>query len=122
MISAISPYSEFAIASPGDLHLSFFNTLAFRDLSIVERRPPGKPETRALAETIRLQSFNRLRSRTQTGVTVALYDLEKFPRLRNGRERKPTEFGPKDGVELLYRPPRFGIRRNARNETPEVSR
>ncbi len=99
-ISALSQDADFVIASPADLHLSYFDTRAFLELSHGESTPRdslashgesaprdgfaprndtalyANTNLRALARDITRQSFRRLKENTQTEVTVALYDVE----------------------------------------------
>jgi len=74
-LKALAPLTDYLVASPENLHLSYFNTLAFKD-TIPERHPQdGNRKVFNLAEAITNQSFNQLQKMTQTEITVSLYDF-----------------------------------------------
>jgi hypothetical protein len=129
-ISKLSPYARTIVASPGNLHLSYL------DLRPLERLDVGlrDRDMSAFAKNYASQAFDRLIKDIQTSVTVAVYDVEHVRGYLNSadsvynhaltslRSRKsgPVEHrdcaedssyvlpGMSDGVDVFYRPPRFG--------------
>ncbi len=98
MMSALTPLTTFVIASPSVLHLSFFDTHAFQNFSHNDTASSDKLELHQLAQTLSEQSFTRLKSFTQTEITVAIHDLR---------------LEPNTCIELLYQPPRFGAHKHS---------
>lgn len=80
---ALFPYSDWLLASPTELHLSFLDTRAFIPLlataGSAEAWAPGPRRIRveASAERMLRESFGRLGERTQAPISLALYDAEK---------------------------------------------
>jgi hypothetical protein len=129
-ISAISPYTRIIVASPENLHLSYF------DLQPFERIEIGLPDENTGEFFIKFarHAFDRLTKELQTTVTVAVYDVDRVRKyihaidtlydysLTRLIEQKPgsvehydcaedTAFarpGMSEGVDVFYRPPRFG--------------
>ncbi|MDQ3002024.1 MAG: hypothetical protein M3Y08_12290 [Fibrobacterota bacterium] len=74
--SALTPYTSYLLASPGDLHLSYLDT---RSLARAARESPVPFETAhagVWARAIALESFERLRETTSTAITLSLYDTD----------------------------------------------
>ena len=129
-IAALAPYSRYIIASPDNLHLSYF------DLRPFERLDAGLQEgdVSGFASTFAQHAFDRLAEDTQTGVTVVVYDVDRvrgFLRsvdstyantlnTLNGKAPASLEHcdcaedpayalpAMNEGIAVLYRPPRFG--------------
>lgn len=80
---ALFPYSDWLLASPTELHLSFLDTRAFIPLlataGSAEAWAPGPRRIRvgAGAERMLRESFGGLGERTQAPISLALYDSEK---------------------------------------------
>lgn len=129
-IAALSPYARYIIASPGNLHRSYFDLQPFEELE-VGLRGGNVP---AFAENFARQSFDRLTTDIQTEITVAVYDIDQVrPFLYSVAgiyDSTLTTLGEKpsmpyehcdcaedsayvrptmsDGIEVFYRPARFG--------------
>jgi hypothetical protein len=131
-ISSLTPYARTIVASPDNLHLSYF------DLQPLERLEFGMPDgdVPAFAASYARHSFERLSRDIQTAVTVAVYDVERvqgylhavdsvdraLTALRGERASAPAEVEHCDcadnpsyvlplmseGVDVYYRSPRFG--------------
>ncbi len=71
-IGALGPYTQTIIASPDNLHLSYFDLHLFErlDLSVQDGDVP------AFAKRFALRAFNRLTVDIQTAVSVAVYDVD----------------------------------------------
>ncbi len=128
-MNRLSPYTRFALASPAYLHLSYLDTRAFKQFPESGSVPFDTEKTRALAAEMAHQSFERLKTNTQTEITVAVYDLQKttFPQIfvdsknwetrTNGYHDCAEDPGfdsasAATGVEVLYHAPRFGALKN----------
>lgn len=127
-VHALSDNTEFLIASPQNLHLSYFT---LKKISLLEENP--EIETEALADSIAQDSFTELSANLQTMITVGVYDLSliesysatladrysiyledisakplftdnidcvNLPFLRNSLDT--------NGISLYYKPPAFG--------------
>ena len=136
MTWALAPYAEYVLASPGNLHLSFFDTRALLDLDRENPAAWDRERARTLGEALAQGSFRRLRENTSTAIAVALYDMdEAYPYLDARRESwdrnrmagagapvyrdcgENESFGPggmQAGAEVFYQPPRFGSRQGKR--------
>ncbi|MBD3378352.1 hypothetical protein GF406_25210 [candidate division KSB1 bacterium] len=123
VVSALAPLTRFLIASPENLHLSHLGaellstTLANDNRSLYEK---------SLQFTE--QAFRRLEQRTQTVVTVALYDIDEVVSYADSisehfyqkAKAYPETFShieyldckseslPLKGVNIFFRAPRFG--------------
>ncbi len=132
IILKLSPFADFIIASPEDLHLSYIDTKYLENLDTL--KSTGYEFSKNFAKT----AFNQLIKRTQTVVTVVLYDTKKtleyldsikaiYSSVLNSIEQKdnssidyldlnaksnlfPGNFSA--GVTTFYRPPKFGINEN----------
>lgn len=136
-ISNLSPYAKYIIASPENLHLSYFeiNFLERLDFNLQDR------DIHTFAKRFAQQAFDRLTSEIQTAVSVAVYDIERVQeysksvysiyendlRTLRGESRvypatvehcdcaDITEYvlpTINDGVDLFYRAARFGREKN----------
>ena len=129
-IGAIAPYARYVIASPDNLHLSYFDLrpLERLDTDLRERDVSG------FANTFAHHAFDRLTEDIQTAVTVAVYDVDRVQgflhsvdstydyALTTLKGKTPASVehcdcaddpayalpGMKEGTEVLYRPSRFG--------------
>jgi hypothetical protein len=136
-IAALAPHARYIVASPGNLHLSWFDPRVFERLD-------GRPDLAdipGLARHFARQSFDRLAGAVQTEVTVAVYDTDRareylgyavpvYDRaLAAARNAVPPERrdcaedpafvlpGMSEGVEVWYRPPRFGRMQHKREHS-----
>jgi len=129
-IAAFSPCARYIIASPENLHLSYF------DLHPFERLDTGlrDRDVSLFAKEYARHVFDRLKTEVQTSVTVAVYDVD-FVRgyvnavesvydhdLNSFKGEAPASLehcdcadnpaymlpGMNEGVEVFYQPPRFG--------------
>jgi hypothetical protein len=138
-ISTLGPYARYIIASPDNLHLSYFDDHPLERLDI--GRQDG--DVSQFAESFARHSFDRLTSDLQTAVTVAVYDVDRLQgylsavesvyddALRSLDSEKPaivehydcaedaayTLPGMSDGVEVLFRPARFGREKNKKSHS-----
>lgn len=115
--SALAPFTDYLIASPGELHLSFLDTRALG-------RSDGL-DALALGRLIAEDSFSRLSATTLTGVAVSLYHTETATAYLDTRRgawdfvgkgyrdcAEDFTFGPggwyASGAMVFWQPPRFG--------------
>jgi len=129
-ISALAPYARYIIASPGNLHLSYFDLQPFEALDVRLR----EEDMSAFAKEIARQAFNRLTEDIQTEITVAVYDVDRVQEFLNSVDsiydqalttlkekaqksiercdcaEDPAYVRPamSEGIDLFYRPARFG--------------
>lgn len=129
-IAALAPYARYVIASPDNLHLSYF------DLRPLERLDIGlrEGEVSGFANAFARHAFDRLTEDIQTTVTVAVYDVDRVrgylqaadsvydraSTAANGKTPASIEHcdcaddpayalpGMNEGITVLYRAPRFG--------------
>ncbi|MEO7425286.1 MAG: hypothetical protein ABI036_08870 [Fibrobacteria bacterium] len=128
--SALAPYADFLLASPGDLHLTYLDSRA--SVRLVRERPlSADANVESWGKTLASDSFAQLCENTATSVTVALYETDKAAAYlqahRDAWAGAPGAagasgdayrdcaaipgFGPgglEAGVTLLYRAPLFG--------------
>lgn len=129
-IAALSPLARYIVASPGSLHLSYFDLRPFETLdSSLHENDMSK----FALESAR-QSFDRLAQEIQTEITVAVYDVNRVQEylesidsvyvhaLSKQTTATPTSIAHCDcaegsayvrpamseGINLFYRPARFG--------------
>jgi len=138
-IAALAPYARTIVASPDNLHLSYF------DLHPFERLDVGLQDgdMAAFAKNFARQAFDRLTENIQTAVTVAVYDVDRVQGYLNSvssvydralttlKGQKPGSFehydcaedsayalpGMSEGVDVFYRPPRFGRSKHKQNHS-----
>ncbi len=138
-IAGLSPYARYIVASPENLHLSYFDLQPFKQLHLHLTRDSAH----AFAEQFARHAFLRLTTEVQTAVTVALYDVDRvasyvtavdsmYQRVISHREepapllRLPIDCAEEplftrpdmhEGVTLFYRPPQFGRARSKRDHS-----
>jgi hypothetical protein len=138
-ISALALYARYIIASPGNLHLSYFDLQPFEALDVGLR--DGDVSTFAVG--VARQTFERLTRDLQTEMTVAVYDVGRVHEFLNSvdsiYEHTLTtlkEMAPKsiercdcaedpafvrpamsEGIELFYRPAHFGRSKNKKSHS-----
>jgi hypothetical protein len=136
-INKLGSYSKYIIASPENLHLSYF------DLQSLERLNVGLQDGDVLifAKRFARQSFDKLTSNILTEVSVVVYDVEKAQNYLNAvhdnyettltslKKMTSTELEEVEhcdcadipayqlssmnkGVDVFYRPARFGRTKN----------
>jgi len=129
-IAALAPYARFVIASPDNLHLSYFDLRPFERLDIGLR----DGDVSGFANTFAHQAFDRLTEDVQTAVTVVVYDEDRVRgflhsvdgiydhALTTLKGKAPASIehcdcaedsayalpGMNEGITVLYRPSRFG--------------
>lgn len=123
-VATLGPLSRFILASPGRLHLSHIDSDIL--LPLLQRSDPGLSQ---LVTAFSREAFDRLCSRTETAVTLSLFEtrmvlpgieslLARFPAispaLPEGDCQDCQSFPqigedlPTLGVRAFYRPPTFG--------------
>lgn len=70
-VSALAPYADYIVASPDNLHLSYFDSAPLQALG----QRPETVDVGRFAETFAQHAFNVLATDIQTAVTVAVYDV-----------------------------------------------
>jgi hypothetical protein len=141
-IGALGAFARFIIASPDNLHLSYFDLHALErlDLSLKNGDVP------ALATTFARRAFERLSRDLQTAVSVGLYDVARVQDyIRSVRSEYETALAGlqratpasralmehcdcadvsayaapamHQGIEILYRPPHFGRSKNKQHHS-----
>jgi hypothetical protein len=129
-IAALAPYARYVIASPDNLHLSYFDLRPFERLDIGLR----EGDVSGFADTFAHHAFNRLTDDIQTAVTVVVYDVDRVRgflhsvdsiydyTLTTLKGKPPASIehcdcaedpayalpGINEGIAVLYRPSRFG--------------
>lgn len=78
-VSAIAPYTDYIIASPGDLHLSYFDIRPFESLDAVLH----DGDVFEFAKHYAHQTFERLTKDVLTSVTIAVYDVDRVQQFIN---------------------------------------
>jgi hypothetical protein len=129
-IAALAPYARYVVASPDNLHLSYFDLRSFERLDI------GLEEEgmSAFANAFARDAFDRLAEDTQTAVTVVVYDAGEVRGFLHSvdsiydhtltavKDKTSASIGHCDcaedpayqvpgmneGVTVLYRPSHFG--------------
>ena len=140
-IGTLGPYARTIIASPDNLHLSYF------DLSSLESLELGLQDgdIPAFADRFAHQSFDRLTGVIQTAVSVAVYDVDSvqeylhsvypiYENTLNTLSEKKKSFPATNehcdcadipeytlptmnrGVDVFYRPALFGRSKNKQNQ------
>jgi hypothetical protein len=129
-VSVLSPYAKYIIASPDNLHLSHFDLSPLENVNVDFQ----KNGVYNFAREYALWAFNRLKADVHTTVSVSLYDVarvqtyvqavgnsyrDSLSGLKGGTsahrefvdcivEPDYTMPNMSAGVEIFYRPPRFG--------------
>ncbi len=131
-IGTLGPFAQTIIASPDNLHLSYFDIHSLERLDLRVR----KGDVPAFAKTFAHQAFDQLTKDVQTAVSVAVYDVDRVQSFLRSVEtvydRTLTELkgmaqatagvghcdcadlplyvrpAMSEGIELFYRPARFG--------------
>jgi len=129
-VSSFAPYTRYLIASPTNVHLSYFDMAPLEHLE----RSLSNSDVHNFARKVATHAFNKLSSDVQTVVSVVLYDIqavEQYVTSVNDAymssllaiQSAPTltlahcdcaDQAPfasplmKNGVEVLYRPAQFG--------------
>jgi hypothetical protein len=130
IIAALAPYARYVVASPDNLHLSYFDLSPFEQLDIGLQ----DGDVARFADAFARHAFDRLTEDVQTAVTVVVYDVDRvrgFLHTVDGiyadtltalqgttpasSERCDCAEDPayalpgmSEGMAVLYRPPRFG--------------
>ncbi|MGA9118738.1 MAG: hypothetical protein WB699_05190 [Bacteroidota bacterium] len=141
-IGALGSFARYIIASPDYLHLSYFDLrpLERLDLGLQDG------DVHAFAERFAQRAFDRLTGEVQTVVSVAVYDVDSVQEylhsVQGVYDQTLTRMGRKtpasralmehcdcadiapyalatmnEGVDVLYRPPRFGRSKNKQNHS-----
>ncbi len=129
-LAALAPYARYVIASPDNLHLSYFDLGPLEHLGVNLR----DGDVSAFAKEFARHAFDILTEDLQTAVSVAVYDVDRVRGFVDsvdgtysrtlaalkGRTPASTEHcdcaeepayvlpGMKEGVDVFYRAPRFG--------------
>jgi hypothetical protein len=94
-IKTLSPYTDYLIASPGDIHLSHLNSESLINLnrdesfSVIE-----------IANEFTFEAYNILSVETSTEITISVYDLTNI--------EKEENLFTNSKIKDYYRPPEFG--------------
>ena len=141
-IDALGSFARYIIASPDNLHLSYFDLQALDRLD----RSLCVENVSTLAKSFAQQAFDKLTRNIQTSVSVAVYDVDSVKQflhsvhpvydrtltaLKEGTQASvlatehcdcadlPAYVLPtmSAGVEVLYRPARFGRSRGKQNHS-----
>ena len=107
-----SKLTKFLIASPEDLHLSFMNIDYLKSLNNL-----GNFNPREFSLNFAESSFERLKKKTTTIVSVSVYDMNYLQPELSGLPDAPcstliNSLADKKGVTVFYRPPQFGRRKD----------
>lgn len=137
-IGALAPYARYIIASPDNLHLSYFDIEPLAQLGT----GPAMEDMAAFASRFAVNAFDRLVSEIQTAASVVVYDVEATNAYRAAVARDydhalslargmPASAnhcdcaddstyarpGMGEGLTVLYRAPRFGRMKNAQHHS-----
>jgi hypothetical protein len=138
-IGALAPYARTIIASPDNLHLSYFDLKPLESLHV----PPGDGAVAEFADRFARHAFERLADDVQTVVSVVVYDVNAVAgyvdsvagaydrTLAAANEMPPASVehcdcaddstyvlpGMGQGLTVLYRAPRFGRMQNKRGHS-----
>jgi hypothetical protein len=127
MISLLSPFAKYIIASPEDLHLSQLNS------AYLQKMDPDNYQPDVFAGNFADHAFNELKKNTLTIITISVYNTQKTAAyvnsiinsenykkniLSNSPENcdcssiKPfSSDNMENGVTVFYSPPAFGDKR-----------
>jgi hypothetical protein len=129
-IAALAPYARYVVASPDNLHLSYFDIGPLERLDLALR----EGDVSGFANAFAHNAFERLTEDIQTAVTVVVYDVDRVGRFLHsvdsiddhtlralrGTTAASIEYfdcaddpayalpGTAEGITVLYRPSRFG--------------
>ena len=129
-IATFAPYARTIVASPGNIHLSYFDLQPFERLDVKLR----ERDMDSFAMMFAHQSFDRLAKEIQTAITIAVYDTDRVweyvTSVESVYEHALTELngltpgyiehcdcaeepayilqGMSEGVDIFYRPAQFG--------------
>ena len=129
-IKAVAPYARYVIASPDNLHLSYFDFGPFAQMDIGLR----EGDVSGFANSFAHHAFDRLTEDIQTAITVVVYDVDRVRGFLSsvdsiydrtlttlqGTTPESSEHcdcaddpayalpGMNEGIAVFYRPPRFG--------------
>jgi len=141
-IRKLGSFSQTIIASPENLHLSYFDLSSLERLNINLKNE----DVPSFAKRFAQQSFNKLTKNVQTEVSVVVYDVEKVQNFLNSVQndynitldslKGMTEANLlkikhcdcsdipvhkistiNNGVDVFYRPARFGRSKNKQNHS-----
>ena len=129
-VAALAPIARTIVASPDNLHLSYFDLHPFERLDVGLR----DGNVAEFAKNFARQAFDQLAEDIQTAIAVAVYDVDRVEGYVNSVDSvynhdlttlkglKPLSVkhcdctedsayvlpGMSEGVDVFYRPPRFG--------------
>jgi hypothetical protein len=126
VIDALAPFTNLLLASPGNLHLSYFDTQVLSKVDLLHST------AESIASEVARSSFDKLQQNTQTQITVALYHIDQLlPQIKAlaAAQQKLAQSldtnsdcvdcreifkntTPFSGIDVLYRPARFGRRKS----------
>lgn len=137
-IDALAPYARTIVASPGDLHLSYFDLEPLETIDI----QPVDGAVAAFANRFARHAFERLTNEVQTVTSVVVYDVNATNAFRasvagaydrtltmaNGMPASANHCdcaddstyvrpGMGSGLTVLYRAPRFGRMKNDKHHS-----
>ena len=138
-IATLAPYSRTIVASPDNLHLSYFDLRSFGRLEKFDR----ENDVPGFAHYFARRAFDELTDNVQTAVTVAVYEPERAKnylqaadsryreRLSALKDHTPESIeyvdcgeddtyvlpGMSEGVSVLFRSSRFGRAKNKLNHS-----
>ncbi len=78
MLLQLLPLTQYVLASPSNLHLSYLDTHAFLQLPKENSTLLDSMSIHEIATSIAKQSFDSLKKNAQTEITLALYNTEKI--------------------------------------------
>jgi hypothetical protein len=141
-ISTLGSFARYIVASPENLHLSYFDFHSLERLDLNLR----DGEVSVFAKRFAHQAFDRLTKDVQTAVSVAVYDVDRvheyvysvyrnYDQRLSTIQRKTQDFMPaiehcdcgdlsayvmptmNRGVDVFYRPARFGRLKHKQNHS-----
>ncbi len=134
MVSLLSPYTKYLIASPENLHLSQMNSASLKLLNNNSYDPYS------FAYSFAQNAFDQLKQNTLTVITISLYDIDKtgpyvrtILKINNGYSGSQPEQAisncdcnsiksylepdMENGVTVFYNPPEFGKNKNKKSHS-----
>jgi hypothetical protein len=138
-ISALSSYARTIVASPDNLHLSYFDLHPFEQLDVGLQ----DGDAAAFANDFARRTFDRLSEELQTAISVAVYDVDRvqgylhavdpiYDHTLTTLKAQSPGFSEhydcaedaayalperSEGVDVFYRPPRFGRLQHKQNHS-----